>query len=210
MFTGIVEELGQVTAVESRQGATRLEVRGEAVLEGTAVGDSIAVNGVCLTVTELRGAGEFAVEAVPETLRRTNLGSLVAGAPVNLERAVSGGRFFGGHYVQGHVDGVLRVTRIEDEGEAKNYFFEVDEEWRKYIVPKGFVAIDGVSLTVVELQEHGFSVTLIPHTQGATVLGRSAEGYVANLEVDVLGKYVERIVGERLGELERRIGALES
>lgn len=208
VFTGIVEEIGRIAEVERREGATRLVVDAEVVLDGTRVGDSIAVNGVCLTAVEV-GGGRFAVEAVPETLRRTNLGALEAGSPVNLERAVGPGRFLGGHYVQGHVDGTGRIASIDPEGEARNYRFEIPPELSRYVVPKGYVCIDGASLTVVDAGEGWLTVTLVPHTQKSVVMGAAEPGYVVNVEVDVLGKYVERIVGARLASLEARVAELQ-
>jgi len=209
MFTGIVEEIGRVKDVERREGATRLRVECEKALESTGISDSVAINGVCLTVIEL-GEGWFATEAVPETLRRTNLGHLAPGSPVNLERPVGNERLMGGHYVQGHVDATGRVVSVEDDGEARNYRFEVPADLMRYIVPKGYVAVDGTSLTVVDVTDNTFSVTLIPHTQEMVVLGRQGAGYEVNLEVDVLGKYVERIFAERLTSLEERLARLES
>jgi riboflavin synthase len=209
MFTGIVEEMGRVAELDVREGATRFEIDCKRVLDGTAVGDSVAVNGVCLTVIELVG-DHFAVEAVPETLKRTNLGSLAIGSPVNLERAVGEGRFFGGHYVQGHVDGTAKITSIVPDGEAKTYRFELeDPSLGRYLVEKGFVSVDGTSLTVVELGDDWFTATIIPHTQKAVVMGGVEPGYVVNIEVDVLGKYVERIVDARLASVEARLAALE-
>jgi riboflavin synthase len=208
VFTGIVEEIGAVSAVDRRPGATRLVIEGRVALEGTRVGDSIAVNGVCLTVVEVE-AGSFEVEAVPETLRRTNLGRLAAGAPVNLERAATAERFMGGHYVQGHVDATGEVLSIEPDGEAKTYRFGMPAELARYVVPKGYVCVDGASLTVVEAGDDWFTVTLVPHTQKALVMGGRAPGYVVNLEVDVLGKYVERIAEARLAAIEARVRVLE-
>jgi riboflavin synthase len=208
MFTGIVEELGSVRRVETREGATRLELACAQALEGVQIGDSIAVNGVCLTVIELLD-GAFACEAVPETLRKTNLGRLREGDRVNLERAVREGRPFGGHYVQGHVDDIGEVTEVTDEGEARNYRFRCMPQVARYVVPKGFICVDGASLTVVEAGEDWFTVTLVPHTQSAVVMGTEGPGYVVNLEVDVLGKYVERIIGARLDEIEARLAKLE-
>jgi len=208
MFTGIVEEIGSVSAVDAREGATRLDLACDGVLEGARIGDSIAVNGVCLTVIELIDGG-FACEAVPETLRKTNLSRLRPGDRVNLERAVSQGRFFGGHYVQGHVDDIGEVTEVVDEGEAKNYRFRCMREVARYIVPKGYVCVDGASLTVVEVGDDWFTVTLVPHTQTNVVMGGEGPGYVVNLEVDVLAKYVERIVSGRLADIEARLAKLE-
>ncbi len=208
MFTGIVEEIGRVAEVERTEGKTRFVVGATVALEGTAIGDSVAVNGVCLTVVEI-GAGRFAVEAVPETLRRTNLGVLRAGSPVNLERAVGPGRFMGGHYVQGHVDATGRVLSVEPDGDAFTYRFEAPRELMRYVVPKGYVGVDGVSLTVVDVGDDWFTVTLVPHTQTSVVMGGAGPGYVVNLEVDVLGKYVERVVGARIEALEARVAELE-
>lgn len=209
MFTGIVEELGLVIALDARAGATGLRIECQTALEGTTIGDSIAVNGVCLTVTALDDTS-FRTEAVPETLRRTNLGFLKVGSRVNLERSVSGGRPMGGHYVQGHIDGTGRVVGMEPDGEAINYFFETSPALLHYIVPKGYIAVDGTSLTVVEVTDKGFSLTLIPHTQQAVVMGQEQVGYIVNLEVDILGKYAEKILGNRLDQLEARLGQLET
>ena len=209
MFTGIVEELGTITHLERRAGATELTARGEVVHEGTLVGDSINLNGVCLTVVRIDGPS-LTFEAVPETLRRTNLGDLEVGHAVNLERAVGGGRTFGGHYVQGHVDGVIRVTGIELDGEAKTYRFEAeDPALLRYVVEKGYVTIDGVSLTVVSVDERGFTITLIPHTQQVVTLGRAQPSYRANFEADVTAKYVERLVGPRLAALEAKVAKID-
>ncbi len=209
VFTGIVEEVGRVAAVETRQGATRLSVEARVVHEGAQLGDSIAVNGVCLTVVEI-DSNRLAFEAVPETLRRSNLGALKAGDPVDLERPVSGGRPMGGHYVQGHVDGMAQVRRFSSDGEALEVFFDAPAELRRFIVEKGYVTIDGASLTVVATDEAGFSVTLVPHTQANVVFGAPRAGYEANLEVDVMAKYVERMMGPRLDALEARLRALET
>ncbi len=210
MFTGIVEEVGRVAHVEAREGATRLTVEARVVHEGAQLGDSIAVNGVCLTVVAIDGS-RLAFEAVPETLRRTNLGALAPGAPVDLERPVSSARPMGGHYVQGHVDGTLRVRRAREDGEALEVWFDAaDRALLRFVVQKGYVTIDGASLTVVDTDEAGFSVTLVPHTQANVVFGAPAPGYVANLEVDVMAKYVERMMGPRLEALEARLRALET
>jgi riboflavin synthase len=208
MFTGIVEEMGPVVDLEVREGATRLTVEGKVTAEGTTLGDSIGVNGVCLTVVALEGA-RMAFEAVPETLRRSNLGRLKEGQRVNLERAVPEGRPMGGHYVQGHVDATAELVAVDVDGEARNVTFRIPEELARYVVEKGYVALDGVSLTVVEVEGDRFMVTLVPHTQEAVTLGAAPVGYVANFEVDVLAKYVERVVGPRLDALEARLAKLE-
>ncbi|MEI7556383.1 riboflavin synthase [Candidatus Chlorohelix sp.] len=208
MFTGIVEELGEVVALEKREGATCFTVGGKLALEGVEIGHSIAVNGVCLTVISFDRTS-FTIEAVPETLRRTNLGDLAVGSPVNLERSARAGAPVGGHYLQGHVDGIATVTRIEPEGEALNFYFKAESEFMPYIVPKGFVALDGASLTVVKATLDTFSLTLIPHSQKMLVMGNARVGYRANLEVDVMGKYLENIAGARIAALEARIAELE-
>lgn len=208
MFTGIVEEMGRVVAIEQREGATKLTIESRLVHEGALLGDSIAVNGVCLTVVAIEGA-RLAFEAVPETLRRSNLGALGVGSPVDLERPVSGSRPMGGHYVQGHVDGTVRVRAARPDGEALEVWLDAPAELMRFVVPKGYVTIDGASLTVVETDASGFSVTLVPHTQACVVFGRPSAGYVANLEVDVMAKYVERMMGPRLEALEARVRELE-
>lgn len=195
--------------MDVRTGATSLVINCQTALSGIHLGDSIAVNGVCLTVVDLNEHG-FTTEAVPETLHRTNLGNLNRGSPVNLERSLTLDRSMGGHYVQGHIDGIARIARLEPEGEAFNYYFETTPELLRYIVPKGFVAVDGASLTVVNVDAHGFSVTLIPHTQQWTVMGKERVGYLVNIEVDIMGKYIEKLMGERLSSLDRRIAMLET
>lgn len=207
MFTGIVEEIGQVARVERSEGVLRLAVDCRLVHEGAAIGDSIAVNGVCLTIVTIEGAC-LAFEAVPETLRRTNLGSLEVGHPVNLERAVGPSRFMGGHYVQGHVDATGEVQSITPDGEAQNYRFWAPSDVVQYLVPKGYVTVDGASLTVVDVFEDGFSVSLVPHTQKSVVMGSRGAGYRVNLEVDVVAKYAAS-QNTRLRELERRVTDLE-
>jgi riboflavin synthase len=192
MFTGIVEELGSVEEVV--EGGLRL--RADKVLEDAHVGDSICVNGVCLTVTAF-GDGVFSVDAVPETMRLTNLGDLRAGDPVNLERALRPSDRMGGHIVQGHVEGTATVTGVEEDGPALMIRFDAPATLMPYIVKKGFIAIDGTSLTVVDRDAGGFSVTIIPVTQEWTTLGRRRVGERVNLETDVLAKYVEQLVVPR-------------
>ncbi|MEC7526094.1 MAG: riboflavin synthase [Myxococcota bacterium] len=207
MFTGIVEEIGRVAAIEKRDALVRLTTEGAVVQHRAQIGDSIAVNGVCLTVVAIEDA-RLSFEAVPETLRRTNLGQLEVGSPVNLERAATAERPMGGHYVQGHVDATITVRAVAPDGDAREMWFDAPEALLKYVVPKGYVTVDGASLTVVETDAAGFSVTLVPHTQDHVVFGAASPGYVANFEVDVMAKYVERVVGPRLDALERRLAAL--
>ena len=194
MFTGIVEEIGAVTGAST----TGLSIRANVVMDDLKVSDSICVNGACLTVTDISGA-TFSVDTVPETLRRTNLGALKPGDPVNLERPMSSDGRFGGHIVQGHVDGKGRVLSIEPEGEAHNFKFEAGDSIMRYVVEKGFVAVDGTSLTVVNCDYRTFSVTIVPYTWENTVLGSRKLGDEVNLEVDIIAKYVERLAtGPRL------------
>ena len=189
MFTGIVEEIG--TVAEVRPGG--LVIQASTVLEGLALGDSVSVNGACLTATGF-GPGSFSVDVVPETLRRTNLGSLAEGGPVNLERGVRAGARLDGHIVQGHVDGTGRIESVRADGDAVMVSIAAAPSILRYVVEKGFVAVDGVSLTIVGCDEERFSVTIIPHTQEHTVLGSREPGDEVNIEVDILAKYVERLI----------------
>jgi riboflavin synthase len=189
MFTGIVEEVGDVEAV--RSGG--MSIAASKTLDGLGVGDSVSVNGACLTVTT-RGDSSFTVDVVPETLRRTNLGELKAGDGVNLERgAVVGGRL-DGHIVQGHVDGFGVIESVAEEAEALLVTIGAPRGIMQYIVEKGFIAVDGASLTVVDCTRDQFVVTLIPHTRRSTVLGSWKKGDRVNLEADVVSKYVERLL----------------
>lgn len=190
MFTGIVEELGEVVAVEELPGAARLRLRGPAVTEGVRHGDSIAVNGVCLTVVETSD-GEFTADVVGETLARSSLGALTAGSRVNLERPMALGGRLDGHLVQGHVDGTGTVEQRTEDGTVR---VGLPDGLAKYVVEKGSITVDGVSLTVVEAGDAHFTVSLIPTTLQLTTLGVKQPGDPVNLEVDVLAKYVERLL----------------
>jgi riboflavin synthase len=188
MFTGIIEEVGRVAAA----GGLRLEVA--CGFDDLAIGDSIAVNGVCLTVMELEG-GSFAAELSEETLARTSLGTLTGGSPVNLERPVPVGGRLGGHVVQGHVDGTGTVAALDAQEGSVLMWIEAPRALQRYLVEKGSVAVDGVSLTVAGVRGDAFSVALIPHTLTATTLQSKAPGDAVNLEVDILAKYVESLLG---------------
>ncbi len=194
MFTGIVEEVG---TVRSRR-RERLTVGAGVVLEGTGLGDSLAVNGACLTVIEMDG-DSFTVEVMPETLRRTNLGGLRNGDGVNLERALSLGGRLGGHLVQGHVDGTGAVLSVTAEEGALLFRVSAPREVMIYIVRKGFIAVDGISLTVVEGDASSFTVSLVGYTRGHTNLAGRKPGDVVNLEADIMAKYVERLTGPKSG-----------
>lgn len=199
MFTGIVEELGEVLGTESGPSSARLTVRGPVVTADARHGDSIAVNGVCLTVTDQPAPDAFTADVMLETLERTTLGGLRPGDPVNLERAVPAGARLGGHVVQGHVDGVGRVLARTPGDRWETVRIEVPAALARYVAEKGSVAVDGTSLTVAAVHDGdpagpSFSVGLIPTTLAATTLGRAAPGTRVNLEVDVIAKYVERLL----------------
>lgn len=200
MFTGIVEEIGTVVAIEHHgDGAdARLAVRGPLVSSDAAHGDSIAVSGVCLTVTELQPGGTFVADVMPETLRHSTLGSLGPGDPVNLERAVAAGGRLGGHIVQGHVDGVGEVRTRAPGPRWDDVVVGLPADLARYVARKGSVAVDGTSLTVTEVGDDWFGISLIPTTLEATTLGGAQPGTRLNIEVDVVAKYVERLTaGER-------------
>jgi riboflavin synthase len=193
VFTGIVREVGTVARVEGGAVGVRLVIDAPSTASGAAVGDSIAINGCCLTVVAVED-GRFAFDAVPETLARSSLDRLRPGSRVNLEPALRAGEPLGGHYVQGHVDGVGRVRSADDEGVGTRVWFDAPPELMRYVVEKGSIAIDGTSLTVAELDDDGFAVALVPHTLAETTLGALAPGDLVNLEADVLAKYVERLL----------------
>ncbi len=193
MFTGIVEELGAVTAVERVADAARLAIRGDRVTAGVAPGDSIAVNGVCLTVASVDG-GVFTADVMAETLSRSGLGALRPGSPVNLERPMVLGGRLGGHLVQGHVDGTGVVLERRSGERWEVVAISLPAELDRYVVEKGSITVDGVSLTVVSVGPTGFTVSLVPTTLAQTTLGSTAAGEPVNLEVDVLAKYVEKLL----------------
>lgn len=193
MFTGIVEEIGTVKSINRSGTASFLNIQAEKVLTDVHIGDSIAVNGVCLTVTAFDG-GIFRADVMNETLSRSSLGELKAGSHVNLERAMSAEGRFGGHIVSGHIDGTGTVTDIRKDGIAVWYTIAAGRNIMKYIVEKGSVAIDGISLTVAAVTEGDFSVSIIPHTAGNTILSEKKKGDTVNLENDIIGKYVEKLM----------------
>jgi riboflavin synthase len=193
MFTGIVREVGRIAELAGGTDGVRLVVEAPATMATLRPGDSVAVNGVCLTAESVEQRA-VTVHAVPETLRRTTLGSLARGDAVNLEPALRAGEPLGGHYVQGHVDGVGRIESVEAEGEGLRVVIEAPDDVLRYCVEKGSIAVDGVSLTVAELFPDGaFGVALVPHTIEATTLSELVPGRRVNLEVDVFAKYVERL-----------------
>lgn len=193
MFTGIVEEVGTISQISRGTHSAVLHIHGAKVLEGTKIGDSIAVNGICLTVTQLKPDG-FTADVMHETLNRSALSKLSVGSPVNLERAMAADGRFGGHIVSGHVDGVGKIIHIRRDDTAIWYTIQAEPKVLRYIVEKGSVTIDGISLTVAEVSTSSFSISAIPHTVSCTVLKAKREGDPVNLETDILGKYVEKLL----------------
>ncbi len=192
MFTGIVEEMGTVEAVTKTADSYILKIRAEKVLEGTIEGDSIAVNGLCLTATAIEG-GTFCADVMPESLRRSSLANLKKGDSVNLERALSLATRLGGHIVSGHIDGVGTIVKYRREANAVWVTINAPDSIMRYVVEKGSIAIDGVSLTVADVGDDYFSVSIIPHTGAKTILLAKHEGDSVNLESDIIGKYVEKL-----------------
>lgn len=199
MFTGIVEEVGAVTRLWRTGPGYNLTVRAKIAPSDAKLGDSIAVNGTCLTVTHFT-SDSFTVGLSPETRTRTNLEHLKEGHPVNLERSLTPTTRMGGHFVQGHVDGVGTITQFRPDADALWVTVQTDPALMRYIVPKGYIALDGVSLTVVDVFEDSFTVSLVAYTQQHITLPRQRVGYKINIEVDVLGKYVEKIMSQRLSQ----------
>ena len=193
MFTGIIEELGTVERVTRGRVSAVLALRAEAILSDLKTGDSVAVNGVCLTATSLTGHG-FTADVMHETLDRSSLAGLGPGSPVNLERAMAANGRFGGHIVAGHVDGVGTIAAIERDDNAIWFTITAPEQVLRYVVEKGSIAIDGISLTVARVEPDRFAVSVIPHTAAVTLLGRRRVGDRVNLESDIIGKYVERLL----------------
>jgi riboflavin synthase len=194
MFTGIIEALGQVTGIEGGDQSVRLRIAAGAIAEDVALGDSVSVNGICLTVTEI-APPDLAFDAVHETMRKTTLGTLGVGDVVNVERSLPVGGRLSGHIVQGHVDGAGRIASIRPIGNSYFLYVDVAPELMRYIVTKGSVAVDGISLTVAEAEDRTFAVSIIPHTWEHTNLQHRRAGDPVNIECDIIGKYVERMLG---------------
>jgi riboflavin synthase len=193
MFTGIVRERGRVVSAAAAIDGVRLRIAAPETARATAVGDSVAIAGVCLTAVSVAD-GEIEFDAVAETLRRSSLGRLEPGGEVNVEPALRAGEALGGHYVQGHVDGVGRVRSVEPEGDGRLLRLDAPSELLRYCVEKGSVTVEGVSLTVTDVDDRGFGVALVPHTLAVTTLGAVEPGDEVNLEVDMLAKYVESLL----------------
>jgi riboflavin synthase len=202
MFTGLVEEVGTVKEIRPAGKAIHLTIQSSVVIEDVSLGDSIACNGICLTVTKF-DANSFTVDAVPETMRKTTLHELRPGSPINLERAMALGKRFGGHIVSGHVDGVGRIVSIEEEDIAKVVRIAAPPDVLRYVVEKGSITIDGISLTVMDVAADSFRVTVIPHAWQVTAFRHRRVGSLVNLECDIIGKYVERLLSPHLPAQEK-------
>ncbi len=196
MFTGLIREVGTVVSVSGGGAGVRIELVAPETARGATPGDSVAIDGVCLTVVA-RADATLAFDAVPETLERSALATLEPGSRVNLEPALRAGEPLGGHYVQGHVDGTASVRTVEPEGDGRRVSFDLAAELLRYVVEKGSITVQGTSLTVAGLDDSGFAVALVPHTLAATTLGALEPGAVVNIEVDVLAKYVEKLLPGR-------------
>lgn len=199
VFTGIVEEMGKVTSIKnltSDEGGVTMQIAANKTVGGVALGDSISVNGTCLTVTRL-GPEQFTFGLAPETLRRTNLGKLSVGSPVNLERSLAADGRFGGHVVQGHVDTTGRVVSVTPDKEAVVFEIELEPGMMKYIVEKGYITVDGTSLTVCDVTATSFTFMMIAYTQAHVITAFKTVGDIVNIEVDITGKYIEKIIASR-------------
>lgn len=206
MFTGLVEEIGQIKSVMKQGEAMVLTIGAGVVTQGVKLGDSISVNGVCLTVTSYDRAS-FSVDVMPETFRRSSLHRLKPGEPVNLERAMQAGARFGGHIVQGHVDGTGQVISRKSDANAVVFRIRLDDPGQlRYIIPKGSITVDGISLTVIDTSDDGFTVSIIPHTLAETALQHRQAGAVVNIETDIIGKYVEHLLRFKQPEEGKRGG----
>lgn len=208
MFTGIIEELGTIADLQILPNAAYLTIGAQKVLKNTQIGDSISVNGVCLTVVKLQDT-RFTVDVMAETLQKTNLGELARGSKVNLERALQLSTRLGGHLVSGHVDGVGTIQKKMKVGIAEVFEITTSPSLTHYILPKGSISIDGISLTVVKVNQQGFSVSLIPHTRQETTLGIKGAGSKVNLETDLIGKYVARFLENQSDPQERKDLSME-
>ncbi|OOS00542.1 riboflavin synthase [Haemophilus paracuniculus] len=196
MFTGIIEEVGKVSKIHKQGEFAVLTITGKRIFDDMKLGDSIAVNGVCLTVTEF-GSNHFSADVMSETLKRTSLGDLQPNSPVNLERAMAANGRFGGHIVSGHIDGTGEISEITPAHNSTWYRIKTSPKLLRYIIEKGSITIDGISLTVVDVDQESFRVSIIPHTLAETNLGTKKVGSIVNLENDIIGKYVEQLLGKK-------------
>ncbi|WLR49641.1 riboflavin synthase [Bacillus tianshenii] len=209
MFTGIIEEKGKIKRMTKSKDSIEVTIEASEILKDVKLGDSIAVNGVCLTVTTFDHS-QFTVDVMPETVKATSLKTLQEGSEINLERAMAAGGRFGGHFVSGHVDGVGTIRSKRPEANAVYYEIEASEELLRYIVLKGSVAIDGTSLTVFGVSEQSFTISLIPHTLQETILGNKGAGDIVNIECDMLAKYIEKFITQRFSDTKQRSSLSEA
>ena len=206
MFTGIVEEMGTIAGIQKGAKSAVLTIQAEKVFSDIHIGDSIALNGVCLTVTSFSG-NTYTADVMNETLQRSSLGSLSVGSSVNLERAMAANGRFGGHIVSGHIDGTGTITQVKRDDNAIWYKIEASPHIMRYVVEKGSITVDGISLTVAKVEDNNFSISAIPHTVSQTVLKDRKEGDIVNLENDIIGKYVEKLLYVQDEETNGLIGA---
>ncbi len=204
MFTGLVEEIGNIKAINKGISSAEITIGAKLVLDDSKIGDSICTNGVCLTVTK-KTEDSFTVDVMPETLRKSSLGDLSPGSKVNLERALKVSDRLGGHIVSGHIDGTGTITSIKEEDNATWVTIQAEDELMKYIINKGSIAIDGTSLTVADVTDNTFKVSIIPHTKEMTILLLKKAGSIVNLECDVIGKYVEKLLGYKETKKESKL-----
>jgi riboflavin synthase len=209
MFTGIVEEIGEILGIAKGAVSSRLTIRGKVIFQDAKLGDSIAVNGVCLTIAE-KTDHTFTADVMAETLRRSSLGLLKKGSKVNLERAMAANGRFGGHIVSGHIDGTGTITHMRKEENAVWVAIEAPPAVLRYVVEKGSIAIDGISLTVAVVEEKGFQVSVIPHTGSETTLLSKSKGDIVNLECDIVGKYIEKFMTVPKEEHNTRTSTMDS
>ncbi|WP_077624117.1 riboflavin synthase [Sediminibacillus massiliensis] len=206
MFTGIVEEKGKITTIKRNRESLTLTIEGSVVVSDASIGDSISVNGVCLTVTAF-GQGWFSVDVIPETYRTSSLAEVTAGTLVNLERAMRAADRFGGHFVSGHVDTLGKIARTWQDANALYIYIEIPKEGLPYVTEKGSISVDGTSLTVFGVSEDGFTISLIPETQRATILSAKKEGDSVNIEYDMLAKYMDRLLSAKYNQQDSRPGS---
>jgi len=209
MFTGIIEELGKIQEIETRSSGMRFTISAKLVIDDLNIGDSISINGVCLTVTEKKEK-EFSLDLVPETLDKSNLGELIEGNYVNLERAMQASDRFGGHILQGHVETLGVILDKQQQEDNAVISVGLDPEWMRFCIPKGSIALDGISLTIANIEANIVEIALIPHTLENTTLGLKSKSDTLNIETDIIGKYVERLLSFDADEFEMDVGILKA
>ena len=209
MFTGIIEELGKIQEIKTRSSGMRFTISAKLVMDDLNIGDSISINGVCLTVTEKKEK-EFSLDLVPETLDKSNLGELIEGNYVNLERAMQASDRFGGHILQGHVETLGVILDKQQQEDNAVISVGLDPEWMRYCIPKGSIALDGISLTIANIEANIVEIALIPHTLENTTLGLKSKSDTLNIETDIIGKYVERLLSYDADESEMDVGILKA